>query len=132
MNSRVGVDPSGADHRDETVVDQVADRTESGMTTAMASPAGTSTSSPTGNAVRNVRSEFDDTPGYLYDKMADHIADRIRSGELRPNTLLPSERDLAEQYEVSLGTARHAGLVVTVRSKGTYVRPPAPEGESSS
>jgi GntR family transcriptional regulator len=50
--------------------------------------------------------------------------------ELAPNTPLPGERDLANEYRVSLGTARHAtrllrdrGLVITVRSKGTYIAP---------
>jgi DNA-binding GntR family transcriptional regulator len=68
-------------------------------------------------------------PGYVYEWMANHLSQRIESGELAPNTPLPSERRLAEEYGVSLGTARHAtrllrfrGLVVTVRSKGTYIR----------
>ncbi|WAL65322.1 winged helix-turn-helix domain-containing protein [Amycolatopsis cynarae] len=69
-----------------------------------------------------------DTPGYVYEMMADHLAARIRAGELAPNTPLPSERRLADEYGVSLGTARHAtrllrrlGLVVTIKSKGTYI-----------
>lgn len=68
-------------------------------------------------------------PGYVYEAMARQLAQRIESGEWAPNTPLPSERRLAEEYGVSLGTARHAtrllrlrGWVVTVRSKGTYVR----------
>jgi GntR family transcriptional regulator len=72
--------------------------------------------------------QLDDSPGYVYEAMAAHLAQRIEAGELRPNTLLPSERRLADEYGVSLGTARHAtrllrfrGLVVTVRSKGTYI-----------
>lgn len=73
------------------------------------------------------------TPGYLYEKVADHIAARIRAGELAPNTPLPSEQHLAHDYGVSLGTVRHAtrllrfrGLVITIRAKGTYVaQPPA-------
>lgn len=67
-------------------------------------------------------------PGYIYEWMADQIAARIMSGDLQPNTPLPAERRLAAQYGVSLGTARQAtrvlrarGLVVTLRSKGTYV-----------
>lgn len=82
-------------------------------------------------------------PGYVYEEMAKHLAARIESGELAPNTPLPSERRLAQEYGVSLGTARHAtrllrfrGLVITVRSKGTYVtdrrhrpRPATSEGE---
>jgi DNA-binding GntR family transcriptional regulator len=64
----------------------------------------------------------------IYEAMAHHIAARIERGELKPDTPLPSERRLASEYGVSLGSARHAtrllryrGLVVTVRSKGTYV-----------
>lgn len=75
-------------------------------------------------------SNFDpgDTPGYIYERMADHIAARINAGELAPHKPLPAERRLAEEYGVSLGTARRAtellrerGLVVTLRSKGTFV-----------
>jgi DNA-binding GntR family transcriptional regulator len=67
-------------------------------------------------------------PGYVYVKMADHITARINSGDLTPGARLPAERDLAEEYEVSLGTARRAtaelrerGLVITIPVKGTYV-----------
>ncbi|TVT52050.1 winged helix-turn-helix transcriptional regulator [Amycolatopsis rhizosphaerae] len=63
--------------------------------------------------------------------MAEHLAERIACGELAPNTPLPSERELADVYGVSLGTARHAtrllrarGLVMTIRSKGTYIARP--------
>jgi GntR family transcriptional regulator len=69
-----------------------------------------------------------DTPGYVYEMMAEHLAARIKAGELAPNTPLPAERRLADEYGVSLGTARHAtrllrrrGLVITIRSKGTYI-----------
>lgn len=69
-------------------------------------------------------------PGYIYERMAEHLAARITSGELAPHTPLPAERFLAVQYGVSVGTARTAtrllrsrGLVVTLRSKGTYVVP---------
>lgn len=69
-----------------------------------------------------------DTPAYIYETMADHIAARIRSGELQPNERLPAERRLAHDYDVSLGTARRAtealrkqGLVFTLRSKGTFI-----------
>ncbi|MGW4591894.1 winged helix-turn-helix domain-containing protein [Amycolatopsis thermoflava] len=75
---------------------------------------------------------LDDAPGYLYDKLADHLAERITSGELAPNTPLPAERRLAQEYGVSLGTARHAthllrqrGLVITIRCRGTFVTAPA-------
>ncbi|TNC23717.1 winged helix-turn-helix domain-containing protein [Amycolatopsis alkalitolerans] len=72
----------------------------------------------------------DATPGYAYVQLADHLAARIASGELRPNTPLPAERRLASEYGVSVGTVRHAtrllryrGLVKTIQSKGTYVVP---------
>lgn len=69
-----------------------------------------------------------DTPAYVYETMADHLAARIRSGEFKPNDPLPAERNLAGEYGVSLGTARRAtealrgrGLVFTLRSKGTFI-----------
>lgn len=70
-------------------------------------------------------------PGYLYERMADLVAARISSGELAHFEQLPSERELAQEYNVSLGTVRHAtqllrkrGLVVTIRAKGTFVTDP--------
>jgi DNA-binding GntR family transcriptional regulator len=67
-------------------------------------------------------------PGYVYQWLAEQIAARIISGYLQPHTPLPAERRLADEYGVSLGTARRAtellrerGLVVTLRSKGTYI-----------
>lgn len=66
--------------------------------------------------------------GYVYEQLANHLAGLIESGWLRPGKPLQPERRLADEYRVSLGTVRHAtrllkfrGLVVTVRSKGTYV-----------
>ncbi|WP_239647181.1 winged helix-turn-helix domain-containing protein [Nocardiopsis salina] len=65
---------------------------------------------------------------YLYQELADFIAGRIERGDLRPGARLPAERDFAEEYGVSLGTARRAtrelrdrGLVVTLPIKGTFV-----------
>lgn len=70
----------------------------------------------------------DETPGYLYETLAKLIAHRIETGELAPYSPLPAEGRLAREYGVSLGTARQAtkllreqGLVITLRSKGTYV-----------
>lgn len=66
----------------------------------------------------------------LYVQVADHIADRIERGELRPGQRLPSERDLAVEYEVAYLTMRRAtrvlrerGLVRTIHGKGTFVSP---------
>lgn len=67
-------------------------------------------------------------PAYTYARVADHLAARIEAGELAPGARLPSERDLAAEYGVALGTARRAivelrdrGLVVTLPAKGTFV-----------
>ena len=71
-------------------------------------------------------------PGYLYAKLADHLAALIAAGDLAPDAMLPNEREMTAEYGVSIDTARRAvaelrerGLVVTLPSKGTYVaRPP--------
>ncbi|MTD58770.1 winged helix-turn-helix domain-containing protein [Amycolatopsis pithecellobii] len=75
--------------------------------------------------------EFDaspDIPGYLYVRLADHLAELITRGQLERHERFPAEIQLAKNYGVSLGTARHAtqvlrqrGLVETVKGKGTYV-----------
>ena len=44
----------------------------------------------------------------LYQQVYDAVMARIISGELAPGVMLPSEFDLAAQYEVSQGTARKA------------------------
>lgn len=56
------------------------------------------------------------------------IVDQIKSGEIPPNTLLPSENDLKEQYETSRETIRKAlnllaqnGYIQKVRGKGSIV-----------
>ncbi|MDG5803446.1 winged helix-turn-helix domain-containing protein [Streptomyces ossamyceticus] len=88
----------------------------------------------------------DDSPidpskiAYVYMQMADHIAERISKGDLRPGARLPGERDLAAEYGVAHLTARRAtrelrerGLVVTLPAKGTFVAyPPEPEAGSTS
>ncbi len=63
-----------------------------------------------------------------YVKVADDITARITSGELAPGARLRSERDLADEYQVSVDTIRRAaellrerGLIETVQGSGTYV-----------
>ena len=70
-----------------------------------------------------------------YMRVADDIAARIASGELKPGARLRAERDLAEHYEVSYGTIRRAmqvlrerGLITTIHGRGTFVSVP---GQSS-
>lgn len=69
-----------------------------------------------------------DPTKYRYELVADHLEERIKCGDLPLNSRLTGERDLCVQYEVSCGTVRKAvqvlrerGLVVTKRSKGTFV-----------
>lgn len=63
-----------------------------------------------------------------YRQIVDQVAQFIRSGQLPPQTRLPSVRDLAKQLLVSLITVRRsyadlesAGLIVRRQGYGTYV-----------
>jgi GntR family transcriptional regulator len=63
-----------------------------------------------------------------YRQLAGIIADKIKSGEYPPESRLPSEGDLMEEYELGRSTVRRAmgwlrdqGLVETVPTRGTYV-----------
>ena len=63
-----------------------------------------------------------------YMRVANDIAARIASGELKPGARLRAERDLADYYEVSYGTVRRAmallrerGLITTIHGRGTFV-----------
>ena len=63
-----------------------------------------------------------------YVQIADDIAARIASGELRPGARLLSERALADYYDRSYQTVRRAmevlrerGLIVTIHGRGTFV-----------
>lgn len=76
--------------------------------------------------------EFDPQPSELvYVALADHIAARIASGELRPGARLPAERAIADEYGVAYQTVRRAtaelrerGLILTVHGRGTFVANP--------
>ncbi|MCD4824919.1 MAG: GntR family transcriptional regulator [Phycisphaerae bacterium] len=68
------------------------------------------------------------SPIPLYAQLRDILNHRIRSGDIRPNQRVPSERKLAEQYGVSRITAKQAiqeleqsGTIYRVSGKGTYV-----------
>lgn len=72
----------------------------------------------------------------LYVAIADHVAARIATGELRPGARLPPERDLAVEYGVAYLTVRRAmmelrerGLILTVHGKGTFVAPDPPAAD---
>lgn len=62
-------------------------------------------------------------------RVIDDLTRRIRAGEWRPGTRLPSRAQLAAEYEVSEQTIRDAtrelvgaGLLESVRRGGLYVR----------
>ena len=66
-----------------------------------------------------------------YVQIADDIAARITSGELRPGARLLSERALAEYYGRSYQTVRRAmevlrerELITTIHGRGTFVTGP--------
>ena len=74
-------------------------------------------------------------PRRLYRQIADQIRALIRTGEFKPGSRLPPERDLAKQLGVSRPSVREAlialeveGLVEVRIGSGIYVRgrPEAP------
>ena len=69
------------------------------------------------------------SPVPLYEQAADWLASAIESGELAHGQKLPSERDLADQWQIGYQTVRRTmrelrkrGLIVSVVGKGTFVR----------
>jgi len=63
---------------------------------------------------------------HAYSQVADDLARRINEGEIICR--LPAERALAEEYEVSYITVRHAmailrerSIVVSLHGRGTFV-----------
>ncbi|MBV9023363.1 MAG: GntR family transcriptional regulator [Streptomycetaceae bacterium] len=66
-----------------------------------------------------------------YEKIADDLRQRIRTGELRPGDKLPAETALVEQHRFSLPTVRQAlgvleaeGLIEKRHGRGNFVRKP--------
>ena len=66
-----------------------------------------------------------------YRRIADGLVHQVQSGKLHPGDPVPSERDLAVQFNVSLMTARHALQALTAEgvlsrrpNVGTFVAPP--------
>lgn len=65
---------------------------------------------------------------FVYTQIADHLKEKIASGELAPGSFLVSERKLAEMYNVNHATARKAtqllvekGLVTKIQGQGILV-----------
>ncbi len=66
-----------------------------------------------------------------YQRIADDIRSKVRSGALRPGDRLPTKRELAVEYEVSMNTVDRALLVLTTdgtvvgqQGRGVYVADP--------
>lgn len=64
----------------------------------------------------------------MYQQVVDGLRRQIESDELRPGSLLPSDFDLSDKYQVSRSTVREAirrlvslGLVETRQGSGTFV-----------
>jgi GntR family transcriptional regulator len=67
----------------------------------------------------------------LYIRIQEYLAERIFSGDLAPDTKLPSERELSRELEISRMTVRRAitelvneGLLTRRHGSGTYVAKP--------
>ncbi|MER7012057.1 GntR family transcriptional regulator [Saccharopolyspora sp. NPDC000359] len=67
--------------------------------------------------------------GTGYKEVAAELRQAIEGGEYPPDSTLPKQKELAERYDVNLGTVRKAiavleaeGLVTPVRRRGTVVR----------
>lgn len=69
-----------------------------------------------------------DQIGYVWQRVAADIEERIASGELPPGSMIRGERSMAEEYGVAIATIRRAvrdlrerGIVVTLPAKGTFI-----------
>ena len=66
----------------------------------------------------------------MYDQLQRALLRSIEDGTLQPGDLLPGEHRLCEQHGVSrtvvrqaLGMLEHAGVIVRIKGKGTYITP---------
>ncbi|NED95117.1 winged helix-turn-helix transcriptional regulator [Phytoactinopolyspora alkaliphila] len=65
---------------------------------------------------------------YQYMRLAEYLAECIKTEAIRPKSMLTPQRTLARQYGVSLETVRRAvaelerrGLIKTLPAKGMFV-----------
>lgn len=75
---------------------------------------------------------------YHYEQLAKILEGKIRSGEFAAGSRLPGEMVLSQEYGVGSNTVRRAldilrdaGLVVTVRARGSFVVDPLPPTEGT-
>lgn len=71
---------------------------------------------------------YRNSPLPRYYQLKEILRERIRSGEWKPGSLIPSERELSEKYGISRMTARQAitdlvneGIFYREQGKGTFV-----------
>jgi GntR family transcriptional regulator len=67
-------------------------------------------------------------PRAAYEQIADDLRRQVKDGQIQVGTRLPSQRELAERYEVATGTLRAAldvladeGLISRGSTRGTFV-----------
>lgn len=75
-------------------------------------------------------------PAPLYEQIKQHITDLIDTGKLGPNDRLPSETELAAEFNVARMTVNRAirelkdsGLVLRITGVGTFVAEPQSRGQ---
>ncbi len=71
------------------------------------------------------------SPLPIYRQLKELLREKIAGGEWSPGTMIPSERELSEQYAISRMTARQAvvelareGILYREQGKGTFVAEP--------
>nr|WP_093794290.1 FadR/GntR family transcriptional regulator [Sporomusa acidovorans] len=79
--------------------------------------------------MRHSKKTMDKSSDNLYRQIVDDIKDAIREGRLQAGDVLPSERELAQYYDISRVPVREAlkileflGAVEQVRGKGVFVK----------
>lgn len=77
-------------------------------------------------------------PQYAYTRVTAVLRQQVESGQIPPGAALPSERALAEEHDVSVGTVRRAvkqlvdeGLLAVLPGSGTYVLEYGPSDEDA-
>ncbi len=70
--------------------------------------------------------------------LVEQILKQVKSGTLEPGARMPSQRELAQQFDVGLGTVRESikilnamGYLEVVRGKGTYIARELPSDTQS-
>lgn len=68
------------------------------------------------------------SPIPIYYQLEQYMKEKIEKGEWQPGEMIPSERELAEMYDISRMTVRQAvnnlvndGYLIRRRGKGTFV-----------